>query len=361
MEKKGNFKERIKFFYNKHKKKLFTALRIMISVGLIAYLIKSQFKDLKTIVDIIKAINVPFILLSASMHIFGVWFSAVRWQTLLRTQNVKLSQRYLASSFLIGSFFNNFLPTSIGGDVFRSIDISKKANISIGKSVSIIAIDRFSGVISAAFYAIVALCLGFTTVGTKSYVIPIVIFFVVCIILAFLILNPSILRLNKLVSKIKFLSRIREKLLDVYHTFLSFKKYKSALALSLLYSFALQFGVIMNYFLAAKSLGINLSLSSFIFIVPVVATISMLPISIGGTGLRENSLVFLMVTLGAQNDKAAMCSLILFAMLLVLGTIGGITYVVRPLISKQQQQLPQENIKQENIISNNKTQDQAPR
>jgi uncharacterized protein (TIRG00374 family) len=329
--------KRLKDFYSKHRKKISTALRIIISAGLITYLVvfKSGFKDFANFTNILKDINVPLILAAASIHIFGTWISAVRWQILLRTQGIRISQGYLMSSFLVGSFFNNLLPTSIGGDIFRSIDIANKAKISIGKSASVLVVDRFSGVISAAVYAIIALFLGFSTVGTTSYVIPVVIFFVLCIILLFIILNPSILRLNKLVGKIKFLSKIREKLKEVYHTFLSFKKFKFALFEALLCSFALQMGVIANYYLASRALGIELSFASFIFIVPIVATIAMLPISIGGIGLRENSLVILMVALGASNDRAAVCSLLLFAMLIVLGIIGGIVYVVRPFILKQ--------------------------
>jgi uncharacterized protein (TIRG00374 family) len=333
----GNFKNKIKSFYKKHKKKIFTVLRIVISVGLIAYLIKSQFKDFKTILTLIKTVNVPILLAAASIHIFGVWISALRWQLLLKTQGIRISQGYLSSSFLIGSFFNNILPTSIGGDIFRSVDVAAKAGISVGKSASILVMDRFAGIISAALYAVIALFLGFATIGTTSYIVPIAIFFAVCIILGFLLLNPSILRLNKVVFKIRFLSRIREKLMEVYHTFLSFKKYKLALFEALVCSLALQFGVILHYWLTARSLGVNLSLTSFFFIVPVVTIIAMLPITIGGTGLRENVLVFFMVALGAQSEKSAMTSLLLFAMILVLGIIGGIIYAVRPFILKQSQ------------------------
>jgi uncharacterized protein (TIRG00374 family) len=331
----GNLKNKIKSFYKKHKKKIFAILRIVVSVGLIAYLIKSQFKDFTTIFALIKTVNVPLLLAAASIHIFGVWISAVRWQLLLKTQDVIISQGYLSSSFLIGSFFNNILPTSIGGDIFRSVDIATKAGVSVGKSASLLVMDRFAGIISAALYAVIALFLGFATIGTTSYIIPIAIFFAVCIILGFLLLNPSILRLNKIVFKIKFLSKIREKLMEVYHTFLSFKKYKLALIEALLCSLALQFGVILHYWLAAKSLGINLPLISFFFIVPVVTIIAMLPITIGGTGLRENVLVFFMVALGAQSEKSAMASLLLFAMLIVLGVFGGIIYAVRPFVLKQ--------------------------
>ncbi|MBM3709969.1 MAG: flippase-like domain-containing protein [Actinobacteria bacterium] len=337
----------MKQFYAKHKKKISTTLRILISAGLIAYLIifRSGFKDFNNFVDILKTINIPLLIASASIHIFGIWISAFRWQILLKTQDIRISQGYLSSSFLIGTFFNNLLPTSIGGDIYRTIDIANKEKISIGKSASVIVVERFSGVISAATYAIIALFLGFRTVGKTSYVIPVIVFFAVCIILLFIILNPSILRLNKVVDRIKFLSRTREKLREIYHTFMSFKKYKLALISVLICSFALQFGVIGNYWLAARSLGINLSFESFIFIVPIVATIAMLPISIGGTGIRENSLVFLMVALGAPSDKSTVCSLILFAMLIVLGIIGAVVYIVRPLFMKQPR-IPKDKLKE---------------
>ena len=78
------------------------------------------------------------------------------------------------------------------------------------------------------------------------------------------------------------------------------------------------------------ALGIDLSLTAFIFIVPIVATIAMIPISIGGIGLRENSLVFIMVAMGVSNEKAALCSLLILFMLIIMGIIGGIIYIVRP-------------------------------
>ena len=334
MEKRSS---KLKNFYNKHRKKILTAVRIIVSIGLISYLLffGSGFKDFSNFIDLLKTINIPLLIASTSMHIFGIWISVVRWNILLKTQKVRISQGYLASSFLIGTFFNNLLPTSIGGDIFRTVDIANKAKISAGKSASVIVIERFSGVISAATYAVIALFLGFTTVGTTSYIIPVVAFFAVSVIFMFLILNPAILRLNRLVDRMKFLSKIREKLREVYHTFQSFKKYKLALFETLLCSFALQIGIIANYYLASRAMGIDLPFAAFIFIVPVVATIAMLPISIGGIGIRENSLVFLMTALGATSDKATVVSLVIFAQLLLLGIIGAIVYVVRPFVLKQ--------------------------
>jgi len=323
-------KNKIIHFFKKNKKKIFSFLRIAVSISLIAFLIKTQFKDAQSLIKILKTVSVPWLILSASTHIFGIWITVVRWNILLRTQKININKRFLTSTVLIGFFFNNFLPSTIGGDVFRTYDVAKKANKPLGTSASIIVVERFSGIISAATYAVVALFLGFTAIGGQSIIIPIVIFFAVCLILGFIIINPSILRLGKLVKKIKFLGKLKQKLSNVYDTFLSFKKYKMVLVKILTYSFLLQFAVVLNYYLAAKSLGINLSLTTFVFIVPVVAIISMIPISIGGIGLRENSIVYIMVAMGAGNEKAALCSLILFAMLIFIGLIGGIIYGVRP-------------------------------
>lgn len=323
-------KNKIISFYRKNNKTILLIARILISVSLIVFLIKTQLKDFHGVIEILKSSNKILLLLSFSTNFFGIWITAVRWKTLLNTQKVRLGTGVLTVTVLIGSFFNNFLPTTIGGDVFRTYDASKKANIHLGTSASVILVERFSGIVSAVTYAVVALFLGFTAIGNQSVIIPIVIFFVITIILAFFIINPSVLRLGKLFSRFKYLRKLKEKLYNVYKTLMSFKKYKMALIKVLIFSFLLQFAVILNYFLAARALGINLTSTTFIFIVPVVATIAMIPISIGGIGIRENSLVFILVAMGAANEKAALCSLLIFFMLILLGMVGGIVYIVRP-------------------------------
>ncbi len=302
----------------------------MIGASLIAYLIRTQIKTFSNIIEILKTSNKFLLLLSLSTHALGTYITAVRWKALLNTQEVKLSTTTLSVTVLIGSFFNNFLPTSIGGDVFRTYDVSKKGNIPLSTSASIILVERFSGVVSAATYAVIALFLGFTAIGHQSIIIPVVIFFVVTLILGLLIINPSLFKLGKISKKFKFMRKLTEKLSNVYNTLASFKKYKMVLIEVMIFSFLLQFTVILNWWLASIALGIDLTLTAFIFIVPVVATIAMIPISIGGIGLRENSLVFIMVAMGVENAKAALCSLLILFMLIIMGIIGGVMYIIRP-------------------------------
>lgn len=323
-------KKKIISFYKKNKKAILLILRIVISVSLIVFLVKTQIKDFPTIIEILKSSNKILLLLSLLTHVFGIWITAFRWRTLLDTQNVKLSTGALSVTVLIGFFFNNFLPTSIGGDVFRTYDASKKGKIPLGTSASVIIVERFSGVVSASVFAIVALFLGFTAIGNQPIIIPIVIFFIISVIIAIIIINPSAFGVRRLFNRFKFLRKIKEKLSNIFNTFASFKKHKVVLLKVLIYSFLLQFAVVLNYYLAALALGIDLGLAAFIFIVPVVSIIAMIPISIGGIGLRENSLVFIMVALGVVSEEAALCSLLLLLMLILVGMVGGIVYIVRP-------------------------------
>lgn len=322
-------------FYRKNKKAILLVARVVISVSLIVFLIKTQLKDFQSIIGILKSSDKVLLLLSLSTHVFGIWITAVRWKVLLSTQKVRLGTDTLTVTVLIGYFFNNFLPTSIGGDVFRTYDASKKANIPLSTSASVIIVERFSGVVSAVTYAVAALFLGFTAIGNQSVIIPIVIFFVITVILAFLIINPSVFRLDKISNKFKFMRKLRRKLSNVYKTLMSFKKYKLVLIKTLVFSFLLQFAVILNYYLAARALGIDLTLTAFIFIVPVVSTITMIPISIGGIGIRENSLVFIMVAMGIANEKAFLCSLLILFMLILIGMVGGVAYIVRPYFERR--------------------------
>ena len=97
------------FDYRINKKAILLIVRIVIGISLITFLIKTQLKDLQSIIEILKSSNKILLILSLSTHVFGVWITAFRWRVLLNTQKVKLSTATLSVTVLIGTFFNNFL------------------------------------------------------------------------------------------------------------------------------------------------------------------------------------------------------------------------------------------------------------
>jgi len=91
---------------------------------------------------------------------------------------------------------------------------------------------------------------------------------------------------------------------------------------------------LLSYYLISVSLNMKIAFYIFIFIIPFVSIVSSIPISIGGIGIRENALVFVLAVFGAVQSGAMLFSLILLAIILIIGFTGGIVYLVKNLTGR---------------------------
>src|SRR5438046_2723943 len=90
--------------------------------------------------------------------------STWRWDLLLRAQEVNLRRRWLLGSFLVANFFNNFLPSNIGGDVIRISDTARQAR-SKTLATTVILVDRGLGLLGLVLVA----ALGATAAGSTNH------------------------------------------------------------------------------------------------------------------------------------------------------------------------------------------------
>ena len=134
------------------KKKGMLLLKVSMSCILIAWVFIYQV-NLSELMDKVMEANMWFLLLACSMHLFGFLFSALRWQTLLESQGVRVKLFSLIDSCFIGFFFNIFMPTRIGGDVVRMSDL-RQACKSMSRSASTIFVERFLGISVLFFFAL---------------------------------------------------------------------------------------------------------------------------------------------------------------------------------------------------------------
>src|SRR3970040_3035733 len=88
-------------------------------------------------------------------------------------------------------------------------------------------------------------------------------------------------------------------------------------------SFIIQFMSITIFYLISKGLDMTVSIGYFFLFVPIAVTISMIPISLSGLGLREGAFVYLFTKVGATDAQALTVSLVYFAAMVLLGLIGG--------------------------------------
>jgi len=325
-------------------------LRIAVSVGILFYLFKTQFKNFIDVTSAFRnsGVNYGFITLSLVTYWIGIYFIVLRWRILMHTQKISASQSFLLGSYLVGCFFNNFLPTSIGGDIYRIYDSSKLKNSSAMKAGSIILMDRFIGVMTMVIYLVFVLAIGFVgtshiepvlgkwKVSNQLLSILIIILFILAVLTIFIMLFPDFFKLNRLFRKTRFLHKWGDKFRQIYNAFREFRKSKVIFFISIVISLVLQFAFILNCYYLGRAFGIlQPSLIGFIFVTQISGILSMIPISVGGIGVREGSFVILLSALGAQKDIATIVSLALLVVILIPGIAGGIIYLIRPVIDRK--------------------------
>ena len=93
------------------------AAKLALSVGLMAFVLRDT--SLTSLWDTLRQVQPAWIAAAMSMHVLVLAISVWRWRLLLGAQHVLVPGRTLAESFWVGLFFNNFLPSNIGGDVVR--------------------------------------------------------------------------------------------------------------------------------------------------------------------------------------------------------------------------------------------------
>jgi uncharacterized protein (TIRG00374 family) len=125
------------------------ALKLLVSVALLAYLFSGT--DLAALEARVRSGDLVLLVLAMAIYAAIVALATWRWHLLLTAQGFPARLSELSASYLVASFFNNFLPSNIGGDVIRVRD-SAKVTGSTTTSLAVVAIDRILGL--AALYAL---------------------------------------------------------------------------------------------------------------------------------------------------------------------------------------------------------------
>ncbi|MCK4590486.1 MAG: flippase-like domain-containing protein, partial [Candidatus Latescibacteria bacterium] len=107
------------------KRKSLKALQVLVSISLLAFLISKT--DVKAILSIVGSSNLFFLLTAFLIYVSTVFIISCRWHILLQAQKINLPFKKLLTLYFIGFFFNNFLPTSVGGDLYRAYGTAKQS------------------------------------------------------------------------------------------------------------------------------------------------------------------------------------------------------------------------------------------
>ena len=126
------------------------AIKIAVSVTLMAVLFSRI--DAGTLWAGARRASLPWLVGALAIYCINVMASTWRWHLLLGTQDVHVARRTLFGSFLVALFFNNFLPSNIGGDFIRIRDTARPAGSKTLATLVVLA-DRIIGLMGLVLVA----------------------------------------------------------------------------------------------------------------------------------------------------------------------------------------------------------------
>lgn len=299
------------------KKWLSLALKFAVSGGLIWFLFRYKV-DPAAVFDKLLQVEPGMLALAVAVFLVQILICSFRWQAALNAIQARLAFLKTFQLFFIGAFFNQTLPSSVGGDAVR-VYKAYREGLSLAGAFNGVMLERVATVIALVVLVLATQPFFLPRVGAEeaSLIVTALALFSVVVaaglgVLMVLDRLPGSLRRWRVVRGLGHLAA------DARRVFLSPVNAGKLLGWSILGHANLTLGV---YFLA-RSLDLAVSWLDCLALVPPVILITTLPISIAGWGVREGAMVVAFGFIGvAQNDATALS--LLFGLTAILTSLPG--------------------------------------
>jgi uncharacterized protein (TIRG00374 family) len=309
--------------------------KVAVSIALLTYLLSST--DLGALYRRVRGGDTVLLAAAVMLYTVILLISTWRWRVLLQAQGFEAPLRRLSASYLVATFFNNFLPSNIGGDVIRVRDSSALTG-STTTSLAIVAIDRILGLGALYVLALGAYFLGGSAVRDLAGATPaLAALGIVFGVLAYVFFRPGTARWLLAASGLGKHDWARQRFETVQAAVHVYRQEMAHVWIAFGASVALQALVVVYYYDVAHSLRIPLPLSACFLIVPLCSLVQTVPVSFNGWGIRESVFILYFQQLGLPRDSALAFSLVGAGLIVLLSLSGAIVWTSRNAIAPSPQ------------------------
>jgi glycosyltransferase 2 family protein len=304
------------------KKHIALVLKFMVSGGLIWMLVDGV--DLGAARDRILSADIKLLGLVLVVSLVQVAICVVRWRAVLAAIDGVLSFMDGLRLYSIGFFFNQALPSSVGGDAVRVYRVYKEG-MTLGSAINSVMLERVAVVLGLILLVVFATPFFIERVGPAqaAWIVPAVSLagvggVVGLIVLMFLDRLPARLSHWRVVRGLAVLAA------DARRVFMHPLHAIKALGWSLIG----HVNVALAAYLLGLSIGLEITWLDCMVLMPPVLLIMTLPISIAGWGVREQAMVTAFGLIGVPGEGALVLSIMFGLMGLVIGLPGGIVWLM---------------------------------
>lgn len=308
--------------FSKHSKLI--SLLAKIALMLLAFWFVARGIDVAELKDMLRSQNQAVFIEAGFFLIIQVISGAIRWRLVMvglaGVGGQVISRLSALKTYYISVFFNCCLPGTVGGDVIR-VWLVKSEHTPLSLAISSVVIDRMIALLALGVIGGVTIPIFAGYLGISAWLLmPL-----------FLLLGAFgfwvLFNLDKIVLRIPFLKSLHWLAHLVQNIRLILASPKPAF-LSLFYAIFSHVNYCLAVYVLAESFGSPISFLDSVTLVPWVLLIAIIPISIGGWGLREAAMVFMLGLIGVPQVVALALSVQLGLLSIVVSIPAGFLWII---------------------------------
>lgn len=309
------------------KKTLLTLLQVAVTVGLLWWVFHDPDKRAQ-MGEALRQANWGWLWMGVGVFFLCTILATVRWKVLLNVQGINMGWVRTWQLFMIGMFFNLFMLGSTGGDVVKMFLTMREARDNKAAALLSVFMDRVIGMM-----ALIIISLGFlyfrydllSHSPASSALLTTLLW-----LLAAAVVVIVVMFVGSALGWVHYLPKwtpLRGRIVEVSAACHMYAKGWRQTIWAFLVSFPLFAMFFITFYCAARAFTDKLGLVDVFSVLPIVAVITAIPISVSGIGLRESLFVSLLAPFGVGAAVATLISVTGFLINTVGSLAGGLVFL----------------------------------
>lgn len=273
------------------RKKLFRYLKLIIKIviaGVALYYVYTKI-DITALIDNFRKANILYLMAALLLFAFSKLVAAHRLNHYFSSIKIYITHYSNIKLYLLGMFYNFFLPGGIGGDGYKIYLLNKQSSVKTKKIFWAVFLDRINGLLALFCLAVLMSYFIYYPIEYKYF---------------FWLLIPLAIGVSYIIIAYFFTD------------------YKFVFKKTLILSFLVQISQTISAFLILLALGIYNSTFEYLVVFLVSSIVAALPISIGGIGSREFTFLMGANFLNLNINSSVALSLIFYIITAIVSLFG---------------------------------------
>jgi uncharacterized protein (TIRG00374 family) len=310
-----------------NKKTLLTILQIAVTLGLLWWVFHDPEKRAE-MAEALGRADWHWVVAGVAVFFATSVLATVRWKVLLAVQDIRMSWVRTWQLFMIGAFFNLFMLGSTGGDVVKMFLTMRETKQHKAAALLSVFMDRVIGMLALIFLSLVLLYVRYDVLShTQGSAVLLNTLLMLLAASMVIIVGMFVVSALGWVHYLPSWTPLRGRLVEISAACHLYAKGWRQTVWAFLVSFPLFALFFTTFYCGARAFTDQLGLIDIYAVLPIVAVITAIPVSVSGIGLREQLFVSLLAPFGVEAAIAVLISVTGFVINMIGSLLGGLIFL----------------------------------